>query len=123
MKPLRGTLTALITPFRNGRVDYAALEAHVERQIAAGVEGLVPCVTTGESPTLSEDEQRDIVTCVVKTTRGRVPVVAGSGSNNTARALEMARRNERCGADALLVVAPYYNRPSQEGLFQHFSAI
>jgi 4-hydroxy-tetrahydrodipicolinate synthase len=123
MKPLRGTLTALITPFRNGRVDYAALEAHVERQIAAGVEGLVPCGTTGESPTLSEDEQRDIVTCVVKTTRGRVPVVAGSGSNNTARALEMARRNERCGADALLVVAPYYNRPSQEGLFQHFSAI
>ncbi len=123
MKPLHGTLTALITPFRDGQVDYAALEAHVERQIAAGVDGLVPCGTTGESPTLSEEEQRDIVTCVVNTTRGRVPVIAGSGSNNTAHAIDMARRNERCGADALLVVAPYYNRPPQEGLFQHFAAI
>ncbi len=123
MKPLHGTLTALITPFRNGPVDFAALEALVERQLAAGVDGLVPCGTTGESPTLSEEEQREIVTCVVRITRGRVPVIAGSGSNNTAHALELARRNERCGADALLVVAPYYNKPPQEGLFQHFSAI
>jgi 4-hydroxy-tetrahydrodipicolinate synthase len=123
MKPLRGTFTALISPFRDGRVDFPALEALVERQIAAGVDGLVPCGTTGESPTLTEAEHREVISCVVRTARGRAPVVAGAGSNCTAQAVELARQTQECGADALLVVAPYYNRPSQEGLFQHFSAV
>lgn len=123
MKPLRGTFTALITPFRDGRVDLPALETLVQRQIEAGVDGLVPCGTTGESPTLSADEHRDVVTCVVRQSGGRVPVVAGSGTNSTARTIELARLNAECGADALLVVAPYYNKPPQEGLFQHFSAV
>jgi 4-hydroxy-tetrahydrodipicolinate synthase len=123
MKPLHGTLTALITPFRDGRLDLAALEALVEQQLAAGVDGLVPCGTTGESPTLSEDEHRQVVTCVVQRAAGRIPVVAGSGTNSTARTIDLARLNAECGADALLVVSPYYNKPSQEGLYRHFSAI
>ncbi len=123
MKPLRGTLTALITPFRDGALDLAALEALVEQQLAAGVDGLVPCGTTGEAPTLSLAEHRQIVSCVAKAARGRIPVVAGSGTNCTAKTIELARLNADCGADALLVVAPYYNRPSQEGLFRHFAAV
>lgn len=123
MKPLQGTLTALITPFRNGRLDLTALEALVEQQLAAGVDGLVPCGTTGESPTLSEDEHRQVVSCVVRRAGGRIPVVAGSGTNSTARTIDLAKLNAECGADALLVVSPYYNKPSQEGLYQHFSAV
>ncbi len=123
MKALQGTLTALLTPFRDGRLDRPALERLVQRQLEAGVDGLVPCGTTGESPTLSEAEHREIVSCVVRLARGRTPVIAGSGTNCTARTIELARLNADCGADALLVVAPYYNRPSQEGLFRHFSAV
>ena len=123
MKPLHGTLTALITPFRDGRLDLAALEALVEQQLAAGVDGLVPCGTTGESPTLSEDEHRQVVSCVVQRAAGRIPVIAGSGTNSTARTIDLARLNAECGADALLVVSPYYNKPSQEGLYRHFSAV
>jgi 4-hydroxy-tetrahydrodipicolinate synthase len=120
---LRGTLTALVTPFRNGRLDLAALEKLVIRQLEAGVDGLVPCGTTGESPTLTEEEHRQVVTMVVKLAGGRVPVVAGSGTNCTTKTVALAQLNAECGADALLVVAPYYNKPSQEGLFRHFSAV
>ncbi len=123
MNSLRGTLTALVTPFRNGELDVAALEALVQRQLEAGVDGLVPCGTTGESPTLSEAEHREVVSRVVRLAGGRVSVVAGSGTNCTARTVALARLNAECGADALLVVAPYYNRPSQEGLFRHFAAV
>jgi 4-hydroxy-tetrahydrodipicolinate synthase len=123
MTSLRGTLTALVTPFRDAKLDMAALERLVQRQLDAGVDGLVPCGTTGESPTLSEAEHREVVSCVVRLARGRVPVLAGSGTNSTARTVDLARLNAECGADALLVVAPYYNKPSQEGLFRHFSAL
>ena len=123
MKTLRGTLTALVTPFRDGKLDMAALERLVQRQLDAGVDGLVPCGTTGESPTLSETEHREVVSCVARLSRGRVPVLAGSGTNCTAKTVDLARLNTECGADALLVVAPYYNKPSQEGLFRHFSTV
>lgn len=123
MQPLRGTLTALITPFRDGDLDLAALEVLVRRQIEAGVDGLVPCGTTGEAPTLSSDEHRAVVSSVVKLAQGRVPVVPGSGTNSTTKTIELARLNADCGADALLVVSPYYNKPPQEGLFRHFSAV
>jgi 4-hydroxy-tetrahydrodipicolinate synthase len=123
MNPFRGTYTALITPFRNGEVDFATLERHVESQIEAGVDGLVPCGTTGESPTLSFDEHRSIVECVVKRAGGRVPVLAGAGSNSTDKTLELAKATADCGADGLLIVSPYYNKPSQQGLFEHFAAV
>jgi len=121
--PLRGTLTALVTPFRDDRLDFAALESLVQRQLEAGVDGLVPCGTTGESPTLTDGEYREVICRVVKLAGGRVPVIAGAGTNSTSRTIERARQNAEWGVDALLVVAPYYNRPSQEGLFRHFSAI
>ena len=123
MNPFRGTYTALITPFRNGAVDFAALERHVERQLEGGVDGLVPCGTTGESPTLSSDEQRRVVECVVKQAAGRVPVLAGAGTNSTAKTIELAKALADCGANGLLIVSPYYNRPSQQGLFEHFQAV
>jgi 4-hydroxy-tetrahydrodipicolinate synthase len=123
MKSLRGTLTALITPFRDGQLDLPALEGLVQRQLAAGVDALVPCGTTGESPTLSEAEHRQVVSCAARLAKGRIPVVAGSGTNSTAKTIELARLNADCGADALLVVTPYYNKPPQEGLFRHFAAI
>lgn len=118
-----GTITALITPFRDGRVDFDALTAHVQRQIEAGVDGLAPCGTTGEAPTLAPEEHRAVVRHVVQTAAGRVPVIAGAGSYATAHALALARQAEADGADGLLIVAPYYNRPSQEGLFQHFATL
>ncbi len=123
MPVLRGTFTALVTPFLDGRLDLPALEALVESQIQAGVDGLVPCGTTGEAPTLSAAEYREVVQTVVRTAKGRVPIMAGSGTNSTAHTLELVRLNVECGANALLVVAPYYNRPSQEGLFRHFAAV
>lgn len=123
MDTLQGTYTALITPFDNGRVDMAALEALIERQLTAGVAGLVPCGTTGEAPTLDLAEHRAIVSLAVKHAGRNVQVIAGSGSNSTQHAIELARINEDCGAHALLVVSPYYNRPPQEGLFRHFSAV
>lgn len=123
MDALRGTLTALVTPFRNDEIDIAALERLVQRQLDAGVEGLVPCGTTGEAPTLSLAEHRQIVSVVSKMARKKALVVAGAGSNSTREAIELARLNADCGADALLLVTPYYNKPSQEGLFRHFSAI
>lgn len=119
----KGVLPALVTPFRDGAVDEAAFVKLVERQIAGGVHGLVPVGTTGESATLSHDEHRRVVELCVATAGGRVPVIAGAGSNSTAEAIELARHAKTVGADAALVVTPYYNRPSQEGLYAHYAAI
>jgi 4-hydroxy-tetrahydrodipicolinate synthase len=121
--PFKGVIPALVTPFRDGAVDEAAFVALVERQIAGGVHGLVPVGTTGETATLSHDEHRRVVELCVQTARGRVPVIAGAGSNATAEAVELARHAKAVGADAALIVSPYYNRPSQEGIFRHFEAI
>ena len=119
----KGVLPALVTPFRDGSVDEDAFVRLVERQIAGGVHGLVPVGTTGESATLSHDEHRRVVELCIKTAAGRVPVVAGAGSNSTAEAIELVRHAKTMGADAALVVTPYYNRPSQEGLYAHYAAI
>jgi 4-hydroxy-tetrahydrodipicolinate synthase len=119
----RGVLPALVTPFRDGRVDEDAFVALVERQIAGGVHGLVPVGTTGETATLSHEEHRRVVELCVETARGRVPVVAGAGSNSTEEAIELDRHAKTIGADAALVVTPYNNRPSQEGLYAHYAAI
>jgi 4-hydroxy-tetrahydrodipicolinate synthase len=119
----KGVLPALVTPFRDGAVDEEAFIRLVERQVAGGVHGLVPVGTTGESATLSHDEHRRVVEICIATAAGRVPVVAGAGSNSTEEAIELVRHAKAVGADAALVVAPYYNRPSQEGLFAHFKAI
>lgn len=124
MRPIfHGTITALITPFRNGQVDFEALTRLVEDQIAGGVDGLVPCGTTGESPTLTKAEHKQVVECVVKAARKRVPVIAGAGSNSTAEAVRLAGEASEVGADGLLVVAPYYNKPTQRGIFEHYAAI
>src|SRR5881227_945269 len=119
----RGSFTALVTPFANGAVDEKALRDLVDWQIAEGTSGLVPVGTTGESPTLSHREHAQVVEWCIDQARGRVPVVAGAGSNSTAEAIEMARHAEKAGASAVLVVTPYYNKPTQEGLYQHFKAI
>jgi 4-hydroxy-tetrahydrodipicolinate synthase len=119
----RGSFTALVTPFKNGSVDEKAFRDLVEWQIAEGTNGLVPVGTTGESPTLSHQEHRDVVEWCVNQARGRVPVVAGAGSNSTKEAVELAQHAEKAWADAVLVVTPYYNKPTQEGLYQHFKAI
>jgi 4-hydroxy-tetrahydrodipicolinate synthase len=120
---LSGCYTALITPFRDGRIDEPALEALVERQIAGGVSGLVPCGTTGEAPALTATEWDRVVGIVVAAAHGRVPVLAGTGSNNTAAVIERTARARSFGADGALVVTPYYNRPTQDGLYRHFAAI
>ena len=119
----KGVFTALVTPFRNGELDEAAFVALVERQIAGGVHGLVPVGTTGETPTLSHAEHRRVVELCVKIAAGRVPVIAGAGSNATAEAIDLVRHAKTVGADAALVVVPYYNKPSQEGIYRHFAAI
>jgi 4-hydroxy-tetrahydrodipicolinate synthase len=120
----KGSIPALLTPFNDdGSVDYDAFARHVEWQIAEGSTGLVPVGTTGESPTLSHEEHKRVVEACVKTANKRVPVIAGAGSNNTVEAIELARHAESVGADALLVVTPYYNKPTQKGLLAHFSAI
>ena len=119
----RGAFTALVTPFKNGQVDYAALEALIESQVTRGIDGLVPCGTTGESPTLTEKEHGEVIAFTVKTARKRVPVIAGTGSNSTAEAIHYTRHAKEVGADAVLLVCPYYNKPSQKGLVAHFTAI
>lgn len=118
-----GVITALVTPFRNGAVAWDDLDRLVDAQLAAGIQGLVPVGTTGESPTLDYDEHIEVIRRVVVRTAGRVPVLAGTGSNSTREAIELTRKADAAGADAMLVVAPYYNKPSQEGLFRHFSLI
>jgi len=120
---LRGSITALLTPFVDGAVDEKAFAAFVDWQIAQGTHGLVPVGTTGESPTLSHDEHRRVVEICVEVAAGRVPVIAGAGSNSTEEAVSLARFAEQVGADAVLSIVPYYNKPSQEGLYQHFSAV
>ena len=119
----RGSITALVTPFRDGALDEDAFSRLVERQISAGAHGLVPVGTTGESVTLTLEEHRRVVELCVGTAAGRVPVIAGAGSNDTGKAIELVRHAKTVGADAALVVTPYYNRPSQEGLYRHFAAI
>ena len=123
LRPLTGTITALATPFRNGQVAYDDLKKLVAHQLRGGIDGVVPVGTTGESPTLSHEEHMDVIRAVIADVRGRVPVIAGTGSNATSEAIELTRLSHEAGADAMLVVAPYYNKPSQDGLFQHFCAI
>jgi 4-hydroxy-tetrahydrodipicolinate synthase len=120
---LKGSLVALVTPFKNGGIDEDAFARHCDWQIESGTAGLVPVGTTGESPTLSHEEHRRVVELCIEVAKGRVPVVAGAGSNSTAEAVELARHAEKAGADALLVVTPYYNKPTQEGMYRHFKAV
>ena len=119
----KGAFTALVTPFSDGQIDTQALRDHVDFQIEKGIDGLVPCGTTGEASTLSHDEHIEVVRITVEHAAGRVPVIAGSGSNSTAEALELTKRVKETGANAGLMITPYYNKPTQEGLFQHFSTI
>ncbi len=123
LRPITGTITALITPFRNQQVDYADLKKLIELQIKGGVNGFVPVGTTGESPTLDHDEHLQVIEATVEYARGRVPVIAGTGSNSTAEAVDLTRLAHDAGADAMLLVAPYYNKPSQEGLYRHFATL
>jgi 4-hydroxy-tetrahydrodipicolinate synthase len=118
-----GSITALITPFADGRIDDAAFQRFVDWQIVQGSNGLVPSGSTGESATLSHDEHERVIRLCVEATSGRVPVIAGTGSNSTSEAVSLTKAAETCGADGALVVTPYYNKPSQEGLYQHYRAI
>jgi 4-hydroxy-tetrahydrodipicolinate synthase len=118
-----GISTALITPFRDGEVDEPKLQEFVEFQIAAGVDGLVPCGSTGESATMSHAEHRRVIELVVAATRGRVPVIAGTGSNNTREAIELTRHAKEAGADGALLISPYYNKPTQDGIVAHYGEI
>jgi 4-hydroxy-tetrahydrodipicolinate synthase len=119
----KGAFTALVTPFSSGQIDAQALRDHVDFQIDKGIDGLVPCGTTGEASTLTHDEHIEVVRITVEHAAGRVPVIAGSGSNSTAEALELTERVKEVGADACLMITPYYNKPTQEGLYQHFSTV
>jgi len=119
----RGCLTALLTPFRGGEIDFAALERLVDAQIAGGVQGVVPCGSTGESATLTHDEHIRVVEAVVRLARGRVPVIAGTGSNSTAEAVRLTRAAEEVGAAGALLLSPYYNKPTQDGIYQHYAAV
>jgi 4-hydroxy-tetrahydrodipicolinate synthase len=124
MNPLfTGSFVALVTPFRHGKVDEAKLRELVEMHAASGTDGLVPCGTTGESPTLSHDEHRRVVEIVVDAARKRMKILAGTGSNSTGEAIELTKHAEKAGADGALVVNPYYNKPTQEGLYRHFRAV
>ena len=118
-----GVLTALVTPFRDGKVDEAALRALVERQVSAGIDGLVPCGSTGESATLSHAEHQRVVEIVVDAAANRVPVIAGTGSNNTQEAIELTRHAVDAGADGALLISPYYNKPTPQGLVEHYTAV
>lgn len=123
LRPLTGAITALVTPFKNEAVAFDDLRKLTEFQIKSGIHGLVPVGTTGESPTLSNEEHLEVIRAVIAYTAKRVPVIAGTGSNSTHEAVDLTRRSHEAGADAMLVVAPYYNKPSQEGLFRHFATI
>jgi len=120
---IQGSITALVTPFKGGKLDEQAFRALIDWQINEGTAGLVPVGTTGESPTLSHEEHRRVVEIRISESRGRVPVIAGAGSNNTHEAVELAVHAQKAGADAVLVVTPYYNKPNQEGMFRHFQAV
>ncbi len=120
---ISGSLVAIITPFKKNKIDYDTLTKLIEFQIAGGTHGIVPCGTTGESPTLSHDEHRDVIKHTIEIVDKRVPVIAGTGSNSTEEAINLTRYAEQAGADAALVIVPYYNKPTQEGMFQHFKAV
>jgi 4-hydroxy-tetrahydrodipicolinate synthase len=120
MKRFEGAITALVTPMRNGGIDEQGLVDLIEFQIAGGIHGIVPCGTTGESATLNFEEHKRVIELTVKTVKGRVPVIAGTGANSTLEAIELTESAKDSGADAVLSVVPYYNKPSQEGLFRHF---
>lgn len=120
---LRGSMVALVTPFRHGRIDEAALKQLIAMHVSAGTSALVPCGTTGESATLSHEEHERVIEVTIQTARGRLPVIAGTGSNNTAEAIRLTKHAKKAGADAALLIAPYYNRPTQQGLYLHFQAI
>ena len=119
----KGSLVALITPFRDGKVDETAFQELVSWQVGQGTHGLVPCGTTGESPALADDEHERVVALCVEVAKGRVPVIAGTGSNSTHHTIALTRQAKAAGADAALIVCPYYNKPTQEGLYQHFKAV
>jgi 4-hydroxy-tetrahydrodipicolinate synthase len=119
----KGSITALITPFRDGQVDDGAFQSLVDWQISQGTDALVPCGTTGESPTLSHDEHMRVVELCIEAAAGQVPVIAGAGSNSTEEAVSLVRHAKTAGADGSLIVTPYYNKPTQEGLYQHFKAV
>jgi 4-hydroxy-tetrahydrodipicolinate synthase len=119
----QGSFVAMVTPFRNGKVDEAKLRELVEFHVTHGTDGLIPCGTTGESPTLNHDEHHRVVEIVIEAARGRIRVIAGTGSNSTAEAIDMTKHAERAGAAGALVVNPYYNKPTQEGLYRHFRAV
>ena len=122
-RPLTGAITALVTPFRGKDVSFGDLKKLIEHQIRGGIDGIVPVGTTGESPTLTGEEHLDVIRATIEYARGRVPVIAGTGSNSTAEALDYTRLSDEAGADAVLVVTPYYNKPSQEGLYRHYAAL
>jgi len=119
----KGSFVALITPFKKGKVDERAFQDFVEWQVAQGTHGLVPCGTTGESPVLSHEEHKRVIELCIEAAQGRVPVMAGSGSNSTAEAIELTKHAKKAGADAVLVVTPYYNKPTQAGLYAHYKAL
>ncbi len=119
----KGSITALITPFKNGKVDYDTFGRFIEWQIEQGTHGVVPCGTTGESPTLNHNDHNEVIEFCIKQVKGRIPVIAGTGSNSTEEAVDMSCVAEKNGADAALIVVPYYNKPTQEGIYQHFKAV
>lgn len=123
MKMISGSLVAIITPFKKNEIDYESLTKLIEFQIAGGTHGIVPCGTTGESPTLSHDEHRDVIKHTIQVVDKRIPVIAGTGSNSTEEAINLTNYAHQAGADAALVIVPYYNKPTQEGMFQHFKAV
>jgi len=118
-----GSMVALVTPFKDGKVDWQSLENLIEFHIQSGTHGIVPCGTTGESATLSHEEHDAVVKTVIKTVNKRVPVIAGTGSNSTAEAVRLTRAAEESGADGALMISPYYNRPTQEGIYQHYRKV
>ena len=122
-RTFQGSMVAMVTPFRDGKVDEAKLRELVEFHVKHGTDGLVPCGTTGESPTLSHAEHKRVVEIVIEAAAGRIPVIAGTGSNSTAEAIDMTVHAAKAGADAALLVSPYYNKPTQQGLYEHFRAI
>jgi 4-hydroxy-tetrahydrodipicolinate synthase len=119
----KGSIVALVTPFKKGKVDFDVFQQLVEWHVASGTHGLVPCGTTGETPTLSTEEHKSLIKACLEAADGRVPVIAGAGSNSTEKAVDLARFAEKSGADGILVVTPYYNKPTQEGMYQHFKAV
>lgn len=118
-----GSIVALVTPFKDGRVDWESLEGLVEFHVKNGTHGIVPCGTTGESATLSHEEHMEVVKAVIKATKKRIPVIAGTGSNSTQEAVDLTRKAEKAGADGALMISPYYNRPMQEGIYQHYRKV